>query len=335
MVSIIVPVFNSAKHLKTCVQSLCQQIYRDIEILLIDDGSQDNSGTLCDEYAREDERIRVFHKKNGGVSSARNLGIKEARGRYFVCVDSDDYVEPDYILMLMEARCKFSDVGHVWCGFQTVTDYDKENAKPYISGSELYGFFDRSKIMSLHEMWMDTSPCTRLYDTELVKTNGIWMDIELCLGEDMLFNYEYLDKVANTNIIIINKPLYNYVRVQNESLDHRYYSDLYNIYLKGFQNISYYLGKWNVDILQWKLFWNDVFYKFEKVLRNTMREENDESLKNKIKCNNDIMRSEEFQKSYKMFTGHLHPLYKKAYKSKKYFFVWFLDQLVNFKQRFL
>lgn len=94
LISVIIPVYNIIDCLERCVHSVCTQTYRQLEILLVDDGSTDGTGRLCDELARKDGRIRVFHKENGGSSSARNLGIREARGAYLGFVDSDDFIEP-------------------------------------------------------------------------------------------------------------------------------------------------------------------------------------------------------------------------------------------------
>ena len=102
-ISIIVPVYNIIEYLPRCVESLRKQTYDKIEILLVDDGSTDGTAALCDALAAEDVRIRVFHKQNGGSSSARNLGIQEATGEYLGFVDSDDYVEPDMYERLLQA----------------------------------------------------------------------------------------------------------------------------------------------------------------------------------------------------------------------------------------
>lgn len=91
-ISIIVPVYNTEKYLSACLDSILTQSFTDFELLLVDDGSTDKSGEICDEYAQKDSRIRVFHKENGGVSSARNLGIEEAVGDYLHFVDADDIV---------------------------------------------------------------------------------------------------------------------------------------------------------------------------------------------------------------------------------------------------
>lgn len=105
LISIIVPVYNIEKYLPRCVHSLCAQTYKQIEILLVDDGSTDGTGALCDRLAQEDDRIRVFHRDNGGPSAARNYGIVKARGAYLGFVDSDDYVEPDMYESLYHEIC--------------------------------------------------------------------------------------------------------------------------------------------------------------------------------------------------------------------------------------
>ena len=103
LISVIVPVYNMEKYLHECVASLRGQSYQRLEILLIDDGSRDASGKLCDDYASIDGRIRVIHQENKGLSAARNVGLREARGAYLAFVDADDYVEPQYIEKLYQA----------------------------------------------------------------------------------------------------------------------------------------------------------------------------------------------------------------------------------------
>ncbi len=114
-VSVIVPVYKTERYLRRCVDSLLKQTFTDYEILLVDDGSPDRSGDICDEYASRDPRVRVFHKANGGVSSARNAGLEHARGQWIAFVDSDDRVEDDFLSPL--AKCKGDEgiirVGHI------------------------------------------------------------------------------------------------------------------------------------------------------------------------------------------------------------------------------
>lgn len=103
-ISVIVPVYNTEKYLGECVQSILNQIFTDFELLLIDDGSTDQSGAICDTYALQDKRVKVFHKENGGVSSARNMGLDEARGEWIVFVDSDDWVANSYFSELLSFK---------------------------------------------------------------------------------------------------------------------------------------------------------------------------------------------------------------------------------------
>ncbi len=96
-VSIIVPVYNTEKYLKKCFKSITEQTYSNLEIIIVDDGSTDDSGRLCDEYAQFDDRVMVIHKENGGLSSARNEGLRNSTGEYLTFVDSDDYISKDFV----------------------------------------------------------------------------------------------------------------------------------------------------------------------------------------------------------------------------------------------
>ncbi len=109
LISVIVPVYNiESEYLERCIKSICEQTYRNLDIILVDDGSTDGSGAICDKFSTEDSRVRVFHKENGGSSSARNLGIKEAKGEYIGFIDSDDYIEPDMYELLADAIVKYN-----------------------------------------------------------------------------------------------------------------------------------------------------------------------------------------------------------------------------------
>ena len=120
LLSIIVPVYNVEKYLNRCIESIVNQTYKTIEIILIDDGSSDNSSYLCDEWAKKDSRIKVVHKQNGGVSSARNQGIKVATGEYVQFVDSDDYLDVDFCKNIMSEYS--DDIDLVVSGFTIIDD---------------------------------------------------------------------------------------------------------------------------------------------------------------------------------------------------------------------
>ncbi len=166
LISVIVPVYNIEKYLERCVASVRNQTYTNLEILLVDDGSTDSSGALCDRLAKEDERIRVFHKENGGSSSARNLGIVQARGEYLGFVDSDDYISPDMYEILYEVIGEYgTEIAQV--GRDEIDE--QGNCLPNICEPPKEKIFIESGEF-LREMLMhrgDCSFCTKLVKREL------------------------------------------------------------------------------------------------------------------------------------------------------------------------
>lgn len=191
LISIIIPVYNIEKYLERCVKSVCGQTYKNLEILLVDDGSSDGSGALCDKLAGEDERIRVFHKENGGSSSARNLGISQARGEYIGFVDSDDYISENMYELLVgavqEYRAQIAQVGR--------KEIDEQgNALPNICEPPGEKVFIESRDF-LKEMLMhrgDCSFCTKLVCRELFETAGFPVGE---LNEDFKLLVQFLMRV--------------------------------------------------------------------------------------------------------------------------------------------
>lgn len=121
LVSVIVPVYNISGYIERCLKSVCGQSYENLEIVVVDDGSTDESGKICDEFAAKDKRVKVYHKKNGGLSDARNFGIKKARGEFVALVDGDDFVQKDYVRNMVKVASE--DVDIVVCGFdKTIPD---------------------------------------------------------------------------------------------------------------------------------------------------------------------------------------------------------------------
>jgi len=152
MISIIVPVYKVEPYLRQCIESIINQTYKNIEILLIDDGSPDNCGRICEEYAKQDKRIRVFHTGNRGLSAARNLGIKESRSEFIGFVDSDDWIEPDMYEMLFDkAREQNADICecNFWFGTAEKNYIDLDD-EVYIGIDSLEAFY-KGKIC--HVVW--------------------------------------------------------------------------------------------------------------------------------------------------------------------------------------
>ena len=331
MVSIIVPAYNCIKSLEYCVGSIRQQTYTNFELILVDDGSTDSSGKLCDRFAAEDDRIRVIHKPNGGVSSARNVGIDAATGEHITFCDSDDYLESDYLENLVQAAESNPDCGHIWCCFQTVTGYQKENAAPNYISEESVLYYTLKDYMTLHEMWLDTGPWNKLYIAKIIKESGLHFSEDLSLGEDWLFNLAYIDASENDRIAVITKPLYNYMRGNDESLDSKYRKDLLDIYRRLNDTCLSYLRKWKLPAEQIEIFYNSRFYLYEKVLRNTMRAP-DKTKREKIKWNSTFMQSDEFKESLQARKCFIHLLYLFAYRSGNFNNVLFADLMVAIKR---
>lgn len=327
LISVIVPVYNVEKVLKHCIDSILGQTYTDFELVLVDDGSPDNSGRICDEYAKKDNRIKVIHKENGGVSSARNTGIRSANGKYICFVDSDDFLEKDYLKHFAEAKQLYPELDNIWCRFKTVKDY-KINSNSAATYDERISFYNLSQIMELHQMWLDASPFNKFYSRKVLTDNEISFSEDLSLGEDLIFNFQYLDK-TNGKIAVVNKPLYNYIRNGKESLDNKYYPNLLEIYSRITSVMLNYAKKWALSESEVGKIYSASFYQFEKVLKNTFSKNNTDSFLKKIRYNNEILRSNEFRQAINKMDGYIHPLYKTAYKSKNYFLVICVDKFVK------
>ena len=333
-ISVIVSVYNAEKTLVRCIETLLGQTYGNIELLLVDDGSKDGSLAICREYAEKDNRITVIHKENGGVSSARNAGIEMAKGVYILFVDSDDYVEPDYVSAMVTAAKESLGYGHIWCCFQTVTGYQYENAVPNMKSDAHYLTFDRAQIMQLHQIWLDTAPWNKLYRRSILLKHNIRFPADLSLGEDWLFNLVYLDAVSSTRILVVTRPLYNYVRIGKESLNEKYRPDMLEIYRRLNRECHSYLNKWNVASEQMQVFYNSEFYSYEKVLSNTLKTP-DKSKRELYNWNSRFMRSHEFQEILQKRNCWIHPLYLSAYRLGSYRLIALLDQIRNFKSNII
>ena len=197
MISIIVPVYQAEHSLCFCVESILRQSYPDFETILVDDGSTDHSGKLCDYYAGVDKRIKVIHQKNGGVSSARNAGIGAVVGEYVVFCDSDDYIEADYLECLYNVAQTHRDYNNIWCRYRTVSSFDtsmREKETNYENHMEVdTEFYTLNEYMKLSEQVLTNQPWNKLYRTEVIKEARITFPDKLSLGEDLLFNLQYLD----------------------------------------------------------------------------------------------------------------------------------------------
>ena len=250
-ISVIVAVYKAEAYLHRCVDSLLAQTFQDFEILLIDDGSPDNSGKICDDYAKQDFRIHVFHKENGGVASARQCGIDHARGEYTTHVDPDDWVEPT-MLKEMYAKAKEDDADIVFSDFLFENKngnsiYQKQQPTSLITGCVLLDLVCHRLRISL---W------SRLIRLSCYKDNYIRFPLDLKYGEDncvlikllckvqrvsyLPYAYYHYDLSINTNSLTKNKE--DIVLTHEYILDY-YKDDLYkkspNIYYAHLSVMAY------------------------------------------------------------------------------------------------
>lgn len=210
MVSIIVPIYKAEKYLHRCIDSILAQTFSDFELLLVIDGSPDNSGAICDEYALKDLRIRVLHKENGGVSSARNLGLDNACGEWVAFIDADDWIGETYLEYCVSAGI---DVDLVRVGIKRI--YDEKTTievrqsfgKRYSTvGNHLKKIVSRSTTLGV---WGG------LYRLSYLNKFKIRFREGLKMGEDWLFSFEYLKHCSS--VILVTSNLYYYNKINEES----------------------------------------------------------------------------------------------------------------------
>lgn len=217
-VSIIIPVYNAEKYIVACIDSVISQSFVDWELILVDDGSTDNSGEICDNYSFDDKRIRTIHKKNGGVSSARNVGIAESVGEWLYFIDSDDFIEPDTLRESLE-RTTTESLDLIVHGL--VNDY-------IYSGDSIglpYKSFEDNDLKDIIEFTdkygLLKGPTCKLFRHSIIKENKLLFDESLSYGEDTKFSFEYLTKCKS--IAFVPKHFYHYCFRMNGSLSQRSY----------------------------------------------------------------------------------------------------------------
>lgn len=215
LVSVIVPVYNTKEYLIKCLESIINQTYTNLEIIIIDDGSNDGSYDICDKYLELDSRIKVIHNTNRGVSVTRNIGIDIATGKYILFIDSDDWVEKNYIEVLYN-NIQNSDISI--CSYYTVTKrnvniinddkkiekIDKIVGLKYLIGNEQYRGY----------LW------NKLFKLDIIKNNNIKFKPDIYIYEDLLFVAEYIN--AADNITYIHQSLYYYRMRKSSSLNQEF-----------------------------------------------------------------------------------------------------------------
>ncbi|UMB55469.1 glycosyltransferase [Lutibacter sp. A64] len=277
-ISIIIPVYNAEKYLKQCIQSVLNQSFTNFELLLINDGSKDKSGVICNSYAANDKRVSVFHKKNGGVSSARNLGLKNAVGEWITFIDSDDFISENY--------------------FQPILDFDKHDyiiMDSYIIKDDVKSFYNRYEPKSLilneflnqYNLFRDFgSPWGKFFRKSIIFENKIGFDEKLDKGEDVVFNLTYVLKCKM--IGISNSTSYNY-RIVSNSLSSKksnvkhseyLYSKIFNL-LESYSQDLEFISKHN-SLSALVYFFNVLYSDYSKIKKKKILKELIKKHKNQL-----------------------------------------------------
>lgn len=236
-ISVIVPVYNAEKYLHRCIDSILEQTFTDFELLLINDGSKDNSGKICDEYAAKDSRVRVFHKKNGGVSSARNMGLDNAKGDWVTFVDSDDSINSNYLYSMISQ----SDADMVMSSFE-ITD----NVANYINYIENEKYYENEIRLFLSKYIKSTQLCTpwcKLYKRNLI--GSLKFKNEISLAEDTIFVFAYLCRIRSVRTVKDFSYRYNRGVVDSLSVRYRTINEYCNIIKENYDSLKTLEARFN------------------------------------------------------------------------------------------
>ena len=206
LISVIVPIYNVEPYLCQCVDSVLSQTYKNLDIILVDDGSSDRSPAICDEYAKKDDRIRVIHKSNGGLSDARNVGFDSCKGESVFYLDADDYLESQCLEMLVIAAEN---------GALVMTGYilDFSNEGKLVKADQAYGIYATMKdyLLAFYTLFATKFNFVwgKLYSTEIIRKNNLRFQKGLSLVEDVIFNLDYY-RYCDKEIIAVSHNGYYY-----------------------------------------------------------------------------------------------------------------------------
>lgn len=330
--SVIIPAYNAETTLYACLESVQNQTCSDFEVIMVDDGSRDNTTQIMEEFCAKDVRFKKVYQQNKGVSSARNNGIDKASGDYLVFLDSDDRYETGYLHAFQKMIQLFPEYDHYWCNYFWVTSQKEEiSNEKNESIQESICILNRAEIMTLHERVLDAALWNKAYKRSIVEKYGIRMRRDISLGEDLLFNYQYLD-VTRPEILMNQSSMYAYTSAENGTLNSKYRDDLEQIYDLLDEKILYYLQKWQVSQEQMTKYYNSVFYGLERVLFNVFREENTQPYFEKLRKNTRILFSKKFRAALKRSNCFIHPLFRVGYTIGCWPVIQILNKLAETKQ---
>lgn len=300
-VSIIVPIYNSEKYMSKCIESILNQTLSEIEIILVNDGSTDNSGKIIENYAKKDNRIKVIHQQNSGPSVARNKGMSIAKGKYIGFVDSDDYIESNmYEELYNNANNKSIEVA--MCSYNEKYLYNDIEyvIKPKLDSNMIYEKEDIKQgiisTFSKNDNYGFYSLCNKLYLKEWLIKENLTIDINRDHGEDWWFNINVFSKL--NSFVYIDKVLYNYVHSNNKSLMVKYRENQFDLFLDGRLKMKEIMPK---EYMDYNEFNKRFVYEFSAYIIRTFKEVEDSKKRNLLIRN--VLNNEEVKESCKNLSG--------------------------------
>lgn len=257
LVSLIVPIYNAEEYLTNCIDSILKQTYNNIELVLVNDGSIDRSGLICEEIRAKDSRVKVIHTKNSGPSAARNSGILVSEGDFLQFVDADDHIDNTMVHELLSVCDKKVDL--VLCGYYK----NGVESKQIIPNSE--GVYTLTEFMTrfpkLFKQNFINSPGNKLYRTNIIKENAIKFNANINNGEDLLFNIEYIKQCRF--ISSVKLPLYHYNILANpSSLTKEYKENFFESRKLIFKNLKDLLEDYTKELPHIKKLLEDTYSEY-------------------------------------------------------------------------
>lgn len=247
-ISVIVPVYKVEAYLSQCIDSLLTQTFTDFELLLIDDGSPDNCGDICDRYVKNDNRIKVFHKVNGGPSSARNCGLDNAQGEWIAFVDSDDYVGRDYLKELYEVTAPDVDLViqslfHIKNYEGEITNDSRNSVKKWVYAPSDFGEMQKEQHLEFYCQTM-----SKLFRREFLRNKGIKFIDSVRFGEDYIFLFSCLN-VMQGKVCMSSTSNYFYIDRENSLVHGKYsFEEEFSVYYYVRNVTMTFIQKYNCQI---------------------------------------------------------------------------------------
>lgn len=297
LLSVIVTIYNQEKYLHAFLDSLCGQTYSLLEIILVDDGSSDNSPDICDEYAKRDERIQVIHKANGGVASARNAGLEVAKGKYVFVLDGDDVLDKRFCEELSEAQRR-NPQSFVFCIYKEFDDIRKRTViREYRRTDEICYELKRNELADLINETFIHIPWNKIYLRDVIEKHHIRYDESVSNAEDYIFNMEYLLKWNPDKFVVWNRPLYWYRKHGTHTLSGRYYEDMFATKKKEIALLTLLEKQW--DIVHGDGYYKRVLHCIETGIMNYLRPENPMPYWKKMSRCNTVMQGKTYKRCLK------------------------------------